>query len=140
MEAQRQVHTQLQPDSSTPWHEIIFVDTGSQDLTASNDLSRTTTALRINADYELAPRSRRRGGVVRSARLVDDLRPIGGESFPREGRDTLNSLNLGARWAPTRNLQFGCDANASGVASAARRCLTPYSITSYGCNGQFMPQ
>jgi hypothetical protein len=119
--------------------EISFVDTGSQDLTASDDLSRTTTALRINADYELSAKIALSAGASSARRNLVDTFAFGSESFPREGRDTLNSFNLGARWTPTRSLQFGCDVTRERR-SVSGALSTPYNITSYGCNGQFMLQ
>ena len=85
----------------------------------------------MRAGYELTGKIVLSGGLVYARRtLVDGFTGVG-------GNDNTTTLALGARYAATRTLAFGCDAStasrsASGVGSSA------YDSNSIGCFGQLM--
>lgn len=130
------LNTSLSRDTG---EEITFIDTGSETLSASDNFSRTTTLLRIAADYALSAKIGLSLGGSTARRTLVDTFSIGGINAPREGRDTTNTINFGTRWTPTRSLQLSCDMlrnhrSASGLLSS------PFSVTIYGCAGQFVLQ
>jgi hypothetical protein len=119
--------------------EINFIDTGNSSLSASDNFSRTTTAARLAVGYEVSAKISLNAGVSTARRSLVDTLNVGDSSLPREGRDTTNSVSLGGRWQPTRSLQFNCDMsrdhrNSNSALSDA------YSVTTYGCTGQFVLQ
>ncbi|HSW09112.1 MAG TPA: hypothetical protein VLK61_31390 [Aquabacterium sp.] len=120
--------------------DVVLVDAEGTDTLASNDLSRTTTALRVKADYELSAKIALSAGAASARRKLVDAATFGnGDTLPRDSHDTTTSLNLGARWMPTRSLQLSCDMSRSRR-SVSGVLSDPYSITSYGCTGQFVLQ
>lgn len=98
---------------------------------SATDFSQVTNALSVRAGYELTGKIVLSGGLVYARRtLVDGFTGVG-------GNDNTTTLALGARYAATRTLSFGCDAStasrsASGVGSSA------YDSNSIGCFGQLM--
>jgi hypothetical protein len=104
---------------------------GGEGLDGSVDTSRTTTSLRLRADYEATAKIRLNASVTQARR--DLVRTLPGGTL--SGDDDTTLFTLGATWEPTRSLVFGCDLghekrSASGDLSA------PYSARRYGCYGQ----
>jgi hypothetical protein len=95
----------------------------------ATDFSQVTNALRVQAAYELTGKIALTGGVGYSRRnLVDGFTGL-------TGSDNTTSVTLGARWAATRTLAFGCNAgrdsrSASGAGSSI------YDNDRIGCFGQ----
>jgi hypothetical protein len=131
------VNTSLSRDTG---EENTFLDFGSTQTLASESFSRTTTALRLQTDYELTSKIQLGAGAGYSRRSLADTFSFGnGTPIPRDGRDATSSYSLNARWLPTRSLQLSCDVSrdrrtASGGLSDA------YSVTIVGCAGQFLLQ
>ena len=100
------------------------------------DNSRITTSLGLSADYEVTAKVRINAGASVARRdLVRTLPPSVLLPATATGDDDTTALRLGARWDPTRNLGFGCQATherrtVSGTLSA------PYSARTLGCYGQ----
>ncbi|MCB1995805.1 MAG: hypothetical protein KDG57_08005, partial [Rhodoferax sp.] len=109
---------------------------GSPFIDGIVDTSRTTTSLRLVADYSLTSKVRLRATVNHARRdLVQTLPPSALFPGDARGQDNTTELSLGATWEPTRSLVFGCDIgqekrSASGVLSL------PYSAARAGCYGQ----
>jgi hypothetical protein len=94
------------------------------------DVSRTTTALGLRAEYAASAKVRINAGVNLARRDLVGKPPDGGRA-----REHATEPSLGLAWEPTRSLVFGCDAghekrSVSGDLSA------PYSAARFGCYGQ----
>jgi hypothetical protein len=103
------------------------------------DYSRVNTALRIKADYELAPKVALNMAVAQSNRdIVRSLDDIFG---PREatGRERYTTVSLGARWAPHRSVQVGCDAGQE-TRKGTGALGSDLSANTYNCFAQFTLQ
>jgi Putative beta-barrel porin 2 len=84
--------------------------------TIASDFSNVTNRASVSAAYELTGKISLTGGVAYARRFVVDS--VAGTS----GRDNTTGVSIGARWAATRTLAFGCSASrdtrsASGSAS-----------------------
>jgi Putative beta-barrel porin 2 len=72
---------------------------------AANDFSQVTSRASVSTTYELTGKVSLTGGLSYSRRnLVEGFTGAA-------GRDNTTSLALGARWAATRTLAFGCSAS-----------------------------
>lgn len=97
---------------------------------SATDFSQVTNTLSLRAGYDLTGKITLQGGLAYARRnLVDGFTGAA-------GTDNTTSLALGARWAATRTLAFGCDAGrdsrtASGAGSS------DYDNNRFGCFGQF---
>lgn len=120
--------------------ETAFLDYGTSQILASDAFSRSITQLRINADYELSAKVQLGLGTAWTRRSLADTFTFGsGVALPREGGDTGSMLSLNARWAPLRSLLLSCDVSRDRRTSAGA-LSDAYSVTVYGCTGQFMLQ
>lgn len=130
------LNTSLSRDTG---EEITFIDTANEGVSASDSFTRATTFLRVTADYAVTAKIALNLGGSTARRSLVDTFSFGSINLPREGHDTTNTFNFGARWTPTRSLQLNCDVtrnhrNADGLLSDT------FSITVYGCSGQFVLQ
>jgi hypothetical protein len=97
-------------------------------LTSATDFSRVTNRIGVSAQYELTGKIMLNGGLSYARRsLVDGFTGV-------PGRDNTTSLSLGARWAATRTLAFGCDASRESR-SAAGTGSSDYDNDRFGCFG-----
>ena len=108
--------------------------------TGSVGYSRTTTALKVTADYDYSAK------IALSAFITQAQRDLGrsfnqdGSSIVERGSDNSSTLGLGAKWSPTRSLQLGCDISADQRRSNNPVLSTPLSANSVSCFGQFVLQ
>jgi hypothetical protein len=97
-------------------------------VVSATDFSRVTNRAALSAQYELTGKVTLSAGLSYARRtLVDGFTGVG-------GRDNTTAASVGARWAATRVLAFGCDASresrsASGVGSS------DYDNDRFGCFG-----
>lgn len=97
----------------------------------ATDFSQVTNMLVLQANYELTSKFRLSAGLAYSRHnLVDGFTGVD-SSYDRR------SVSLGARWAATRTVSFGCNASresrsAAGVDSGA------FANRQIGCSGQIM--
>ena len=104
------------------------------------DYSRTTTGLRVQADWAATAKINVVAAAGYSRRsLVNSPTLNGNDLGRRTGRDNTSLLSLGARWAPTRAIQVGCDLSAERRSSDGQLTV-PMSANSLGCFGQFTIQ
>ena len=109
---------------------------GNPGIDGAVDDSRTTTSLRLRADYLATAKIRLNAGVTYARRdLVRTGPPTAQVPLGASGSDDTTEFTLGATWEPTRSLVFGCDLghekrSASGVLSL------PYSASRMSCYGQ----
>jgi len=109
---------------------------GNPFLDGAVDTSRTTTSLRLRADYEATAKIRLNGGLSFSRRdLVRTLPPNAFLPVNARGDDDTTELTLGATWEPTRSVVLGCDVghekrSVDGVLSL------PYTANRVGCYAQ----
>lgn len=103
---------------------------------ATVDNSRTSTVLRLGAEYAATAKTRLHASVSQSRRdLVRDL-PAGSPiNLDASGRDTTTAFTLGATWEPTRSLVFGCDLGQDRRTASGDLSL-PYSAGRASCHGQ----
>ncbi len=109
---------------------------GSPFIDGVVDTSRTTSTLRLGADYALSSKIQLRATLTQARRdLVRTLPPSALFPADASGRDDTTELSLGATWEPTRALVFGCDLGQE-KRSASGTLSLPYSANRFGCYGQ----
>jgi hypothetical protein len=99
------------------------------------DDSRTTTALRLGADYALSAKVALRASLTHSRRDLARTLPAGSLFNDVSGNDDTTELSLGATWEPTRSVVLGCDLGHE-KRSASGDLSLPYAATRAGCFGQ----
>jgi hypothetical protein len=104
---------------------------GAEGIDGSVDTSRTTTSLRLSADYEATAKIRVNASVTQARRDLVSTLPGATVS----GDDDTTVFALGATWEPTRSLVFGCDLGHE-KRSASGGLSDPYSANRFGCYGQ----
>lgn len=135
-----------QPTGKLRFTTSLLRDTGRDSVLntyqfiTGTDISRTSNAVSVRADYEISGKVTGYAGASYAERdLVDTVNTLIGSLAPREDRDRTTSLNLGLRWSASRSLMFSCEwshqkRRAAGVLSV------PYGADVYGCVGQFVLQ
>lgn len=109
---------------------------GSPFVNGVVDTGRTTTTARLTADYAASAKIGLRATVLQARRdLVQTLPPSALFPGNLRGRDNTTELSLGATWAPTRSLVFGCDLGHERRSASGDLSL-PYSANRVGCYGQ----
>lgn len=103
-----------------------------QGQTPSVEFDRVSTALRLSADYNLSAKIALNAGIDHIRRSFEGTR------FAIDGSDRTTSLNLGARWLPTRAIQVGC--SLSHETRSVSQVGNPYSSNGVNCYGQFVLQ
>lgn len=97
---------------------------------SATDFSRVTDSLSLRGEYMLTGKISLTAGLGYSRRdLVDGFTGIAGS-------DNTTSVSLGARWAATRTLAFGCSASRDSR-SASGAGSSEYDNDRIGCFGQF---
>ena len=100
------------------------------------DNSRTTTVLRLGAEYAATAKIRLNASVSRSQRdLVRELPPGVVLPIDTKGSDATTEFTLGATWEPTRSLVFGCDLGQERRSATGDLSL-PYSAGRASCYAQ----
>jgi hypothetical protein len=90
---------------------------------SATDFSQVTNALTVQAGYELTGKISLNAGAGYARRYL-----AGGD-------DNTTTVSLGARWAATRTLAFGCNASRDSR-SASGASSTDYDNDRFGCFGQ----
>ncbi|WP_088284846.1 hypothetical protein [Ideonella sp. A 288] len=103
------------------------------------DVSKTTDALRLRADYELTGKISLNASVSRASRTLVNTQQISSSTGPTEGGDRTHGAGLGMRWVPTRALQFSCDWSREQRRTDGG-LSSPYSVDVVGCVGQIILQ
>jgi hypothetical protein len=97
---------------------------------SATNFSRVTDSLSLRAEYMLTGKVSLTGGLGYAQRdLVDGFTGV-------TGSDNTTTLSLGARWAATRSLAFGCSASRDSR-SASGSGSSEYDNDRIGCFGQF---
>jgi hypothetical protein len=99
------------------------------------DDSRTTTSLRLGADYTLSAKLALRAALTHARRDLARTLPAGSPFDGVSGEDDTTELSLGATWEPTRSLVFGCDLGHERRSASGDLSL-PYTASRFGCFGQ----
>lgn len=108
---------------------------GSPFVNGVVDNSRTTTSLRLGADYALSAKVQLRANLTHAQRDLARTLPPDAIFADSSGSDHTTELSLGATWEPTRSLVFGCDVGHE-KRSASGDLSLPYTASRFGCFGQ----
>lgn len=104
------------------------------------DLSRTTTAMKVAADYQFSAKIALSAAITQANRDLVRTFNQAGTAIVERGSDNSTTLGLGAKWSPTRSLQVGCDLSAEQRRSNNQVLSTTLSANSFSCFGQFVLQ
>jgi len=128
--------SQLSRDSGQSYNAI------SQGIlsTGTVDISRTTTALKVAADYDASAKIALSAFVTQASRALGRTFNAGGAVVVERGSDNTRTLGLGAKWSPTRSLQMGCDLSSEQRRSNNPALSTSIQASSFSCYGQFVLQ
>ena len=98
---------------------------------SGTNFSQITNALSLRAGYELTGKITLSGVLGYTRRnLVDGFTGVA-------GNDNASTLAVGARWAATRTMSFGCDASRESR-SATGAGSSDYDSNRFGCFGQVL--
>ncbi len=107
------------------------------------EYSRVSTALRLGVSYAVSAKISANLGLGTQTRELVRTRPTvtntGIGTATDSGRESVNNFSLGARWAPTRSAQLGCD-TAYEKRSGAASLSNSLSATTFSCYGQITLQ
>jgi hypothetical protein len=113
---------------------------GAANQIGTNTTGRTSTELRLNADYEATAKIVLSTSLGYTHRNLDNNSNVPGESSST-GSDNTTIFTLGTRWSPTRSVQVGCeyghDRRSVSGEPAGRQA---YSANTFNCFGQFVVQ
>ena len=123
---QLNLRTTLSRDSGLDSGYLRLDESGTVSAT---DFSQLTNALTIRADYLVTGKVTLTGGFGYEKR--DFVNGFTGAT----GNDDTRRVSLGARWAATRTLAFGCNASRESR-SASGFGSSPYDNDRFGCFGQ----
>ena len=106
------------------------------------DYGQITNALLLRADHALTGKISLNGALTYANRSLNSnqtfsLLPTG---TSQRGNDNGVTLALGARWAPTRGSQVGCDISTERRTTSNTALSLPLSATLFSCYGQLTLQ
>jgi hypothetical protein len=140
------------PTGKTRLNTILSRDTGSESsffnqslvpgevLDRSGDNSRVTNSLAMRLDYEVTAKTALYAGGAYSLRKLSSTTLVGGVPvLTNSGAERTGSINLGARYAPTRNSVIGCEVGHERRATSTT-LSSPYRVNLVSCNAQLTLQ
>ena len=95
-----------------------------------SERSRLTSTLALNATYEASAKILLTAGVTRQSRDLARTSPA------QTDGDRLTRVQLGARWVPTRTLEFACNVGRDSRTAETKLLTYGYGATTYACSGQ----
>ncbi len=104
---------------------------------ATVDYSRVNTSLRLTGDWAATSKIAVNASVAHTDRQVVRSLPVGLGNLSDSGRDRVQSLSLGARWAPTRSVLVGCNVGTDRTRGNGSLAATHINNNSVSCYGQF---
>lgn len=109
-----------------------------QGLVGATEFNRTSTALRLAADYALSAKITLNASVDHARRDLNRALT----DLTLDGRDRVTTLAVGARWTPLRPLLLGCDLSVLQGRAAHGSVVIgrDYDNTGLSCFGQFVLQ
>jgi hypothetical protein len=117
-----------QPSAKLSFSTQLSRDTGQEILVAGVNQNRIVSSMQLLANYQLT------GKIMLSASTSLSRGDYTYPNINTSNFDDITSVNLGARWAYSRGLTFGCQGKHN-----SRSNSTPqygYSASSYGCYAQ----
>src|SRR5439155_17762867 len=134
--------TLLMRDTGTETGFLTYrtAPTSLQLLTQAGDTSRLASVARVQADYEATAKIKLTGNLGRTHRSLVGISGL--TLLAESGSDDTTTAALGVRYAPTRNIQLGCDwsRETRTVSSSAMTLSYPYRDHVYSCLGQILLQ
>ena len=114
---------------------------GAAAITASADNSRLTTSMWLIANYEATAKIRLDASWSRASRaLTNSLSINNAQPISATDGDRLERLRFGARYAPTRTLELGCNVGRERRSADNSTLTYAYRATSVACSAQFAVQ
>ncbi len=138
-----QLATRLVRDTGQNLASVVQQSTGA--VTGEAESTRLTTALSLNAAYALTGKTSLSAALSTSRRSLADIAPnsVTAPFTPVRGRDTVDSISFGARWAPLRSVSLSCDiahrrraVSEAGLTVTGFALTAPYSSNNLGCSAQ----
>ena len=110
-------------------------------ISARADNSRLTTTLGLNAGYEATAKIRFDASISRAARtLTNSLSINAAQPISATDGDRLMRLRVGARYAPTRTVEIGCNVSREARSADNSTLTYAYRSTTAGCSAQLTLQ
>ena len=110
-------------------------------ISAKADNSRLTTTLGLNAGYEATAKIRFDASISRAARtLTNSLSINAAQPISATDGDRLMRLRVGARYAPTRTVEIGCNVSREARSADNSTLTYAYRSTTAGCSAQLTLQ
>lgn len=102
---------------------------------ATSDYSRITSSLRTTLNYDFSAKVSFVTSLIYYDRAL--VRTIANPFLPlnAQGKERTTALSLGARWAPLRYAQFGCDVNRENR-NGSGELTSNLRANSFSCFGQ----
>ena len=108
-----------------------------------SDYGQITNALQLRADHELTGKISLNTTLTYANRSLNSNLTFSGLPLLNQaerGSDNDVNLALGARWAPTRGSQVGCDISTERRSTTNTRLSLPLSAALFSCYGQLTLQ
>ncbi len=133
-----QLNTTLSRDTNQDsYNQRLLVPispTQLQSVLVTTDDVNATTQLRLALDYAIT------GKITATSAASIAKRTLSRTNGLRDisDSDRTSALSLGARWAPTRSTQFGCDITSERRTTGGGLLTLPYTANTFGCTGQLV--
>ena len=131
-----------QPTGKLRLNTSLSRDTGQDsyatavfNVPATSDYSRVTSSLRTTLNYDYSAKVSFVTSLIYYDRTL--VRTIANPFLPlnAQGKERTTTLSLGARWAPLRFAQFGCDINRENR-NGSGELTSDLRANSFSCFGQ----
>lgn len=110
-------------------------------ISSKADNSRVTTTLALDASYEASAKIRLDLGYSSASRnLTNSLSVNAAQPSSATDGDRLQRLRFGARWAPTRTLEFNCNLSREARSADNATLTYAYQSNTVGCAAQLAVQ
>lgn len=107
-----QINTRYSRDTGQDSYAVTVFDPRLGFVPGNADYSRIQDVLRIRAEWTISPKFSVNASLSEADReLVRTLPPTGFGDSRSTGGERISLASVGARWAPWRNVLFGCDLN-----------------------------
>lgn len=114
--------------------------TAGAPVIGTSDLSRTTTELRLNADYAVTAKINATAALGTKHRSLDrNLNADGQTQAAGSGSDNTTKVSLGLRWTPLRSVQVGAELGHERR-QASGGLTQGYGVSTVNVFGQFTLQ
>jgi hypothetical protein len=133
------ISTQLTRDTGQDSYATRRFDPRTNTFAAATaDYSRVNDSLRVAADWAVTSKISVNSSLGFTERELVRSLPVGLGTSNDTGNESVRSLSLGARWAPTRAIQLSCNVGVDSTSGSGSQANNRVKNNSLNCFGQFL--